>query len=220
MSTFCGALVTANCPNSATNCLRFVSLNDDGAACRAWASKGWQGRGYPSTDRQSDADAAFKTWCGNNPSLPECSCVNAADNPTYAALKAGGIQVPDYCWYTPCSDTRNIGTFEDQSQQCPKSICQTIINTAQSQQVDYSNLKLITTCTVPDDTTCPSGCADATCTDQKCIHCQSGTPDENGKCSAAPGPSPSPSPSPTVPWYLIGGFIFVLLGILLYMSLK
>jgi hypothetical protein len=223
MSTFCGALVTSNCPNTETKCLRYSSLNDEGQMCRSWASEGWKGRGQPSTDRQRGADSAFDTWCQNNPTMSECACINAGSNDTYKALKNGGLEVPDYCWYTPCTDSRNIGTFQDQSQTCPKDLCQTIINTAESQSVDYSNLKLITTCSSGDDTSCPSGCKDSTCMNQKCVHCESGTPDSNGKCSAAPTPGPSPAPAPApggnTKLYIGGSLLFfIIIGLILYIS--
>ena len=145
MPAFCSQRASpANCPTDPVTgkklsaCSRFVSIASDGAACREWAN-----------DNVILADPARVTYCVNN-DTPDCGCINAPNNPIFKTLQPGSA-FNRGCWWLPCSQpstylvTQNYVPSQA-SGGCPNSICQTVINAVNSNDIDYNSVKQFISC--------------------------------------------------------------------------
>jgi hypothetical protein len=127
MKNFCKQ-TSSNCAtdpttgNPMTSCLFLNDNGDSGNECREWYSLVGSG-----------ADATMQTYCGNNPTAPDCKCINRASDPIYQAIKTGGgDSIPDQCWWSACAAAGPPGNLVnsallDQSV-CPSTLCQDINN--------------------------------------------------------------------------------------------
>jgi len=113
MPTFC-SLPSESCTEGG-RCSRFLSTDDEGSLCRAWA--GTVG---------ALADSSKLAYCASNPNAQECKCINRASDPDYIRLGLRSLG-QDQCWYLPCrnAETYLVPSVLQQPVQCP-NVCQQI----------------------------------------------------------------------------------------------
>jgi hypothetical protein len=98
-------------------------------------------------------DQLKNEYCSANPTFDECKCLSARFvDPLYTTLK---LSAPDGCWYQHCSgqigDGKTLVTTKivDERKSCP-DVCQNLIKVVNSTNVSIKDVRLITTCTIPD----------------------------------------------------------------------
>ena len=141
-STFCEQKVNT-CPTGFTGegCSRLRSVGDDGEFCRSWLA----------TLPSKEADAIMQNYCLLN-NTTECKCINRLNDPEYQRTKKVA-PFSDNCWYKPCAVAQSIYLVPhelDERTDCPKNICQQIIDVADARKVDINDIKTNINCSFTD----------------------------------------------------------------------
>ena len=117
MTYFCSGTTSGACPDGRASCSRLIGNARDSQLCKEWAQ-----------DHPAAAEQASSLYCQDNPSAPDCSCINRNNDATYQRVK-GNIpsDIPDSCWFEACSDpTRNLIPATLKAVECPRDTCSRI----------------------------------------------------------------------------------------------
>jgi len=127
----CEIPIAAACTNNTRLCSPLFSASEIGDYCRQQFS------------RLSDSakDTVMENYCIRNDS-EECKCINRSSNEDYIKLKKSNPYM-DSCWYIPCANrSRYLVTSDfNVDTKCPENICQIIVDTAQTHDVDIDHIK-------------------------------------------------------------------------------
>jgi hypothetical protein len=133
---YCSTNLSSKCPNTGTKCSKFRSIDEDGTFCRTF---------YNAQSVQSQ-ESIGQNVCFVSPNIPECACYTRATNPAYRKLS---ISAPfkDSCWYIPCRDSfSNLIPADLRNPSCPNNVCQFILDTANNNNVNISEIKSTIDC--------------------------------------------------------------------------
>jgi len=129
------------------------STGPDGDLCRNWRNYELEQVHEGDLSDALNYDNLCTTWSNKYPWLPECACMKRNDpvygDPYYRQVASGMKQATpnDGCWYIPCMDSNIdrmlIQSHEDipQTGECD-SACVQIINTVNSNDIDYSGVNM------------------------------------------------------------------------------
>lgn len=85
-----------------------------------------------------------KNVCSANLNFDDCACFNRLRvDPLYESAKAIH-SYDDRCWYLPCVDDLSLSHYLEQSEkptECPKEMCQIIINAARDRDVKIQDIQ-------------------------------------------------------------------------------
>ena len=131
VTKFCLTGTSDKCSAPNTRCTKLRSLDDDGSFCRTFYNK-------QSIEAQ---ESMGQNACFTHPETPECACYRRANDPVYKKL-AMAAPFKDSCWYVPCRDSfSNLIPADLRNPTCPSNVCQFIIDTADNNNVNISDIK-------------------------------------------------------------------------------
>jgi hypothetical protein len=82
--------------------------------------------------------------------LPECSCINAEDNPSFVKLNTNFTTTTKLCWYRPCyvtgSDRLITPADEIARRRCQANVCQSVLNIVDATDIKLDDLKQMVNC--------------------------------------------------------------------------
>jgi hypothetical protein len=141
-SRFCSLNTSSKCLKTG-KCSRLKSIDDEGNFCRSFFN-----------NQTPDAQESIaQNICFSNPDLAECSCFTRSSDTNYKRL---AISAPfkDSCWYVPCRDSFNNFIPQDlKNPTCPANVCQFIIDAANNNNVNISEIQSSIACqTQPNPT--------------------------------------------------------------------
>jgi hypothetical protein len=169
-------------PIKEDGCSRFMSIQNDGTICRAWAAA-----------QKNLGDAAMKHYCDNH-HTKDCLCINRGQVPLFNDVidALGGptkaADSPPHCYYLPCSDNnRYLVTTADQGGNCP-NVCKQVVTifADKNSNVPINELKQFMTCCQGDIDPAKNPCANL-------------QPQPNPTPNPTPTPTPGPGPAPLPP---------------------
>lgn len=115
-------------------CSRFISTSDNGIYCTAWA-----------LSHPNEADAAKYQYC-NLYNTPDCMCINRKLYKEYNAVQ-NQTPLKDPCWWKPCQMANtNLVTTAQMNVDCPTTLCQQIVNTLETKNIDVNNSPFYQAC--------------------------------------------------------------------------
>jgi len=115
-------------PNSTQNmakCSRLKSTDDAGQRCRGWLTK----------QNDKTKDNIIDNYCLNYPNNEDCRCQNRANDNLYKETKSGN-EIPDGCWYMPCSTGAYLQKGKDH---CPQNMCKVIYDMKKNNDIIMQN---------------------------------------------------------------------------------
>lgn len=144
MPAFCSKETSVGCPKNEsgriqTTCSILRAETPAGQLCRNWA-----------VDHPELANEAAKNYCQNHDTF-ECACFNRGNDLEYQSFKQYVPNVPDSCWYRPCTvPTYNFIPSELKNIPCPLDVCQKIQDGYHNEQYRFLNPS-----DAQDSTICP-----------------------------------------------------------------
>lgn len=133
---YCSTNLSSNCSPSGNKCSKFRSIDADGTFCRTF---------YNAQSVQSQ-ESIGQNVCFVSPDIPECACYTRAKNPAYRKLSMSA-PFKDSCWYIPCRDSfSNLIPADLRNPSCPNNVCQFILDTANNNNVNISEIKSTIDC--------------------------------------------------------------------------
>lgn len=143
MPSFCALQTTDSCPPNEAGrvpqtCSVLRSEGDGGRLCREWA-----------LSNPTLGDAAKEKYCSTYNTF-ECGCLNRSQDLEFRSFKQFVPEVPDTCWYRPCTSSRyNLIPSNLQNQICPNGFCDKINAGWENEQyrfLDFTDAQDATIC--------------------------------------------------------------------------
>ena len=143
MPSFCASQTTESCPPNESGripqtCSVLRSEGDGGRLCREWA-----------LNNPTLGDTAKEKYCSTYNTF-ECGCLNRNQDLEFRSFKQFVPDVPDTCWYRPCTSSRyNLIPSNLQNQTCPDGFCDKIKTGWENEQyrfLDFTDAQDATIC--------------------------------------------------------------------------